>query len=600
MLKNVKANLNNSIFKDRLRVDKDYLMSLDLRALLQNYTVEAGVILEGNQITPDPSNTYLHWGWESPTCQLRGHFLGHWMSACAHILAVEKDRQLEARLYEVIDKLAYYQELSDDGWVGPIPEKYFYILRHTDRYIWSPQYTMHKLFLGLVDVYDLLSYKPALNILSKLSDWYVKWVRENDKVCPEATLLGETGGMLEIWARLYMITGQKKYLDLAHAYEKSGILSALDKGEDPLTGNHTNASIPWAHGTAAMFIATKDKKYLDLTKKFWKCAVNDREQYATGGQNAGEFWIPKGKLGEYMGDRNQEFCTMYNMVRLADYLYKFTGDKEYLDFIEINIYNGFLAQQNPQTGMPTYFLPMKSASKKVWGSKTHDFWCCHGTMIQSQTLYSELAFYEEDESIVVGQYIPSKLSFGTKGNTVTVSLLADMNSTQVDSLFEEKGGERSGSWSFILDIEAEKEKELTIKLRIPGWIKGEPYVLIDKKKRKVTKKEIESGFVIITGKFKKNVINIAFEAPLYVLTLPDRKDLGAVMEGPKVLASVGESAVLEDDPENCLIPKTERVYQTYPWMYGHYLLPQNGADKEFMPLYEIVDEEYSIYQKIRE
>lgn len=50
--------------------------------------------------------------------------------------------------------------------------------------------------------------------------------------------------------------------------------------------------------------------------------------------------------GHFLGDRNQEFCTVYNMVRLADYLYRFTGETVYADYIEKNLYNGFLAQQN--------------------------------------------------------------------------------------------------------------------------------------------------------------------------------------------------------------------------------------------------------------
>ena len=78
------------------------------------------------------------------------------------------------------------------------------------------------------------------------------------------------------------------------------------------------------------------------------------------------------------------------MVRVASYLFKWTGDKKYADYIERSLYNGFLAQQNAVTGMPTYFLPLAAGSKKKWGSKTHDFWCCHGTMVQAQALYPEL------------------------------------------------------------------------------------------------------------------------------------------------------------------------------------------------------------------
>lgn len=68
------------------------------------------------------------------------------------------------------------------------------------------------------------------------------------------------------------------------------------------------------------------------------------------------------------------------MVRTASTLYQWTGDMAYADYIELNLYNGFLAQQNKYTGMPRYFLPLKAGSTKKWGSPTSDFWCCYGTI----------------------------------------------------------------------------------------------------------------------------------------------------------------------------------------------------------------------------
>ena len=50
------------------------------------------------------------------------------------------------------------------------------------------------------------------------------------------------------------------------------------------------------------------------------------------------------------------------MMRLADYLLRWTGDASYDDYWERNLYNGSLAQQHPETGMVTYFLPLRSGS----------------------------------------------------------------------------------------------------------------------------------------------------------------------------------------------------------------------------------------------
>ena len=97
------------LFRKRMEINREYLLSLDVRALLQNYALEAGEQLEGYQALSDPENRWQHWGWEAPTCRLRGHFLGHWLSAAAYLVRSENDRVMRARLYDVIDRLREYQ-----------------------------------------------------------------------------------------------------------------------------------------------------------------------------------------------------------------------------------------------------------------------------------------------------------------------------------------------------------------------------------------------------------------------------------------------------------------------------------------------------------
>ena len=56
--------------------------------------------------------------------------------------------------------------------------------------------------------------------------------------------------------------------------------------------------------------------------------MTERGCYCTGGQTCGEIWTPPGELAARLGDKNQEHCTVYNMMRLADYLFRWTGDVE--------------------------------------------------------------------------------------------------------------------------------------------------------------------------------------------------------------------------------------------------------------------------------
>ncbi|MBR6326740.1 MAG: glycoside hydrolase family 127 protein, partial [Lachnospiraceae bacterium] len=290
------------LFAGRMKLNAAYLRELDPKMLLQNYYLEAGEIMDGLQVVEDPSKAPLHWGWEAPTCQLRGHFLGHYLSAAAAIVAGPGDTILSARIDHIVRELGRLQKLNATGWVAPIPEKYFTILM-TDRYIWSPQYTMHKLLMGLTDVWELLGNAEALTILSGLADWYLAWVKKATEHATatgreSAVFAGEQAGMLEIWARLYAGTEDLRYRKLAEHYEGNSLFDVLDQGGDPLTDNHANASIPLAHGAACMYEITGEEKWKDRVLAFWEQAVTRRGMLATSGANAGEFWIPPQREGE--------------------------------------------------------------------------------------------------------------------------------------------------------------------------------------------------------------------------------------------------------------------------------------------------------------
>ena len=587
-LKYSEIRLTNGLFKERETVNRNYLLSLDNRALLQNFYLEAGIILPGLQIIPNPEDCYLHWGWEAPSCQLRGHFLGHWLSAASHLVETNKDRELEAKLYTIIDELKICQEKNGGKWIGSVPEKYFKRLE-TNEYIWSPQYTVHKTLMGLLDTYVCTGYQTAFDILDNAADWYIDWI-DSLTEHPEAVLKGEAGGMLEIWASLYDITKNDKYLKLANAYYYKDFDMYL-AGEDVLTDNHANASIPMAHGAARMYEVTKDEKWLTITKEFWKQAILDREAYATGGQNAGEFWIAPNHFFSAISDRTQEFCTMYNMVRLAEYLYRFTGDKSYSDYIELLLYNGFLSQQNKFTGMPTYFLPMRPGSRKLWGSKTRDFWCCTGTMVQAQTLYPSLIAFKDETSntVSIEQYINSDIDLVLNDNKVSIKLTTNMDYCQGSLFGDGRDNNIKTRWSFTANISS--TDELVVKFRIPKWAK------------KVYVDEIEianpEDYYTITGKYDNDKVNIFFLSELETKGLSDNENATAILDGPIVLAGIDEEgrnfSLNGNSPKEMLIPFVEHTYDSYPWQQNSYRSSKDNGKTLFLPLYAVTDEMYTIY-----
>lgn len=580
-----KAHLLPGLFKERADINRAYLMELKTEDLLQNFYLEAG-------IRTDRDVTEMHLGWESPTCQLRGHFLGHWLSAASLLVAQNNDRELKAKLDIIIDELERCQKLNGGRWIGSIPEKYFEKLEKNE-YIWSPQYTLHKTLLGLYHSAMYAKNEKALAILDSAADWYIDWTEKMEKVNPHAVYSGEEGGMLEVWAGLYQLTDAEKYLTLAEKYSHPSIFGKLDNNGDPLSNCHANASIPWAHGAAKMYEVTGDEKWLDLVKRFWKCAVTDREAFCTGGQNSGEFWIPPHKLGMFIGERTQEFCTVYNMTRLADYLFRFTGGSEYLDYIERNLYNGFLAQQNKFTGMPAYFLPMKAGSAKKWGSKTRDFWCCHGTTVQAHTIYPQLCWYEDGSRLIVAQYINSEYK---RSENVTVTQSVDMKYYNDGAAFDEHDDSRMSRWYIKLNVRANSPERFTLSLRIPEWVKGQPIISVNGTE---VQTNANNGFVDIDRTWENDTVNVYLPAALTTSSLPDMPQLTAFAEGPVVLAGLCEKDcgiyTETDAPESALAYVTEHTYSTFPWQQSVYRTVNQPENFDFIPLYDITDEKYTVY-----
>lgn len=581
------------VFRERMDVNRQYLLELDANCLLQNFYLEAGIILPGLQVVDNPETANLHWGWEAPTCQLRGHFLGHWISAAAKLIAADGEPELRVKLDNIVSELARCQELNGGEWVGSIPEKYFTRLIK-NQYIWSPQYVMHKTIVGLSDAYIYAGNTQALDILSHLSDWYITWTEKAAETNPHAVYAGEEAGMLEVWAQLYQLTKDEKYLTLAKRYADAGLFRKLKEGKDSLTNCHANAGIPFTHGAAKMYEITGDSDWLEVIKLFWKVAVTDRGMFSTTGMNAGEFWVPPHMQGHFLGSSDQEFCTVYNMVRTASYLLKYTGEAQYADYIERALYNGFLAQQNAQTGMPAYFLPLGAGSRKKWGTKTRDFWCCHGTMVQAQTLYPELVWFTDGDKITAAQYIPSEFTAEMNGAKVTVSQTTGMKYYNDQAFFDEKDDGQMSRWLLKFSVKCDKPVRFTLSLRVPEWAKGVELEVNGKN----TAAPVKDGWLDITSDWQNDSVQVFFPSELRAETLPDMPELMSVVDGPIVLAGItgSDCGITGADKLNeQFMPQREHTYGTFPWRQNSWRTRNQPQSVMFRPLYEVTDEEYTVY-----
>jgi len=564
--------------RHRFDINRAYLMSLSNANLLQNYYQEAGLW------NPRHLPEECHGGWESPTCQLRGHFLGHWLSAAAKLYAATGDAEVKAKADHIVSELGRCQRENGGAWAGSIPAQYLdWIAR--GKTVWAPHYTLHKTLMGLQEMYALTGNEQALEIVVAWASWFHRWTGQFSRAQMDDILDVETGGMLEVWANLYAVTGQQEHLDLLHRYDRPRLFDPLLAGEDVLTNKHANTTIPEIHGAARAWEVTGDRRWREIVDAYWRSAVTMRGFFCTGGQTDGEVWTPPHALSARLGDKNQEYCVVYNMMRLADWLLRWTGDIAYADYWERNLYNGILAQQHPDTGMVAYFLPLQAGGVKSWGSPTDDFWCCHGTLLEANASHNRGVYFENDAGLVVSQYIPSTLTWDHSGVSVRVTQTIDPQTEQA---------ERPQSLAVRLSVACARPVEFTLALRLPWWLHREPLIMMDGARQ--SGPFAASSWYSIRRVWQDDTVSLTLPTGVTTAPLPDDPTIMAFMDGPVVLAGLcDEERTLRGNAnaaETLLTPDNEREWNEWKPGYRTRRQPHNIR---FLPLYDIRDERYTVY-----
>jgi len=571
------ARLLPGLFKSRYDLNRAYLMGLANENLLQNFYREAGLW------QPPKRPDGCHWGWESPTCQLRGHFLGHWLSAAARTVAGTGDEEVRAKANALVCELSRCQKENGGEWAGSIPPKYLEWAAR-GKPVWAPHYTVHKTLMGLYEMYALAGSALALDVLVAWARWFHRWTGGFSRSQMDDLLDVETGGMLEVWANLYAVTGAPEHKDLIARYDRPRFFDKLLAGEDVLTNRHANTTVPEVHGAARAWEVTGDSRWRAIVDAYWRMAVTTRDAFCTGGQTNGEVWTPPGTLATRLGDKNQEHCVVYNMMRLAEYLLRWTGDVAYADYMERNLYNGILAQQHPQTGMIAYFLPLRPGSRKVWGTPTDDFWCCHGTLVQAHPTYASTIYYQEAGGLTVCQYVPSTLELRRDGATIRVRQIQD---PRVASIV------RPRSVTIELQVECDPPAVFEIGLRLPWWISGEPTILVN---GAPSPGKSRDGYHRVNRRWDKDTVRVELPKGLRTSALPDEPGTVAFLDGPIVLAGLCEEARAlvgnPEQPDAILAPDNEREWEL--WRPGHRAVGQERSLR-FVPLHEVTGEAYTVY-----
>jgi uncharacterized protein len=189
--------------------------------------------------------------------------VGHYLSACALAFASSADEELKRNGDLMVSELAKCQAQNKNGYLSAFPVEWFDRLRDGVN-VWAPFYTYHKIMAGHLDMYMLAGNEQALGTVEKMADWVRAWA---DPLCEQQmqrVLQVEYGGMGEVLANLYAVTGKQEYLRLAQRFDKKGFFDPLAAHRDELKGLHVNTHVPQVIAAARLYEMTGDKSYWNI------------------------------------------------------------------------------------------------------------------------------------------------------------------------------------------------------------------------------------------------------------------------------------------------------------------------------------------------
>jgi DUF1680 family protein len=501
-------------FLDANQISVKYLETVDPDRLLHSFRKNSGLEPKGK----------IYGGWENSG--LAGHSLGHFLTACAQEYASSRNPKLKAKMDYIISELTACQKNRPDGYIAAMPDgdRVWAEVKKGDirshgfdlNGLWSPWYTHHKVLAGLIDAFKFTDSYPALEVAQRFANWMIEETKDLTPELWEKMLGCEYGGMNDALAELYAITRKTPYLDLAKKFYDHRVLDPLTKGEDNLSGKHSNTQIPKLIGLARISELTPNEQYAKAAKFFWETIVN-HHTYAIGGNSNHEYLGKPGELSDRLSSNTCETCNTYNMLKLTRHLFEWEPKAEYADYYERAHLNHILASQDPKNGGVTYFMPLGPGSQRTYSSAFNDFTCCHGSGMENHTKHADsIYFFQGSSRLYVNLFISSEVTYqGQK--------------FEMNTAFPNDG-------SVSLVVKEGRSRSYEIAIRHPGWATGPVNIRVNGKT--IAKSTKPSSYIIIKRNWKTGD-KIDFDLPmsLHAEPMPDNPKRVALMFGPLVLAA---------------------------------------------------------------
>jgi DUF1680 family protein len=511
------VRLGPSPFLDAQTTDLHYLMAMEPDRLLAPFLREAGLAPK------QPS----YGNWESTG--LDGHMGGHYLSALALMYASTGDPDVKRRLDYFVAELKRAQQANGDGYLGGIPggraawREVAAGQLHADNFSvngkWVPWYNLHKVYAGLRDAYRYAGNEDARAMLIALSDWALRLSEHLTDRQMQDMLKAEHGGMNEVFADVYQMTGDQRYLDLALKFSHQAVLAPLEKHEDKLTGLHANTQIPKVIGFQRIGELAGRKDMQQAATFFWQTVVEHRT-VAIGGNSVKEHFHDDKDFSPMVNEvEGPETCNTYNMLKLTEMLFLSDQQTRYADYYERALYNHILGSQRPGGGF-VYFTPMRPNHYRVYSQVDQGMWCCVGSGIESHAKYGEFIYAHDKDALFVNLFIPSSLHWREQGVRLTQA-----------NRFPDQAGTR------ITVDEVGDKARFTMKIRYPAWVAAGTLAL--RVNGRVLKVDAQPGsYITIARTWKKgDRIDLSLPMRTRLEQMPDKSNYYAVLHGPIVLAA---------------------------------------------------------------
>ena len=578
------------------------LLQYDCDRLLAPYLKEAGLTPKGQ--------SYRNWD------GLDGHVGGHYLTAMA-INAATGSKECQERMNYFTSELQRCADANaknhpdwGKGYVGGVPG--------SDRVwggfkkgnfgayygAWVPFYNIHKMYAGLRDAWLYCGNEQARQLFLGFCDWAIDLTAGLTDAQVEHALDTEHGGMNEVLADAYAMTGERKYLDAAKRFSHRRLLTPLSQRRDCLDNMHANTQVPKVIGFERIAELAGDEAYHTAGAFFWDIVTGERS-LAFGGNSRREHFPSREACQDFVQDIDgPETCNTNNMLKLTEDLHRRNPEARYADYYELATFNHILSSQHPEHGGYVYFTSARPRHYRNYSAPNEAMWCCVGTGMENHGKYGQFIYTHVGDALFVNLFVSSELNWREKGLTLKQETAFPYAETSKITITKGKG-------------------KFALQVRYPGWVSPGQFSV------KVNGQPISiitgpSSYVTIDRQWKKgDVVEVSFPMHNSVKYLPNLTQYVALMHGPIMLAmktgtedlamliaddsrfgqlAVGKKLPIDQAPIliNNDIESIANQLQPVAGKPLHFTLTTkmvnepNGAN-ELMPFFELHDSRYMMY-----